>query len=143
AGHTGAGRCAAPTGAARPVRGCARGSTWRGAGGQSSFPWSLSPEAESRLGLLGFLADDVFAGVLDALALVRLRRAEAADLGGNLAALLPVGAADHGLGLRRGGDGDAFRRRVQHRVREAQRQVQVLALHGGAVTHADQLELAL
>src|SRR5690606_3263748 len=111
--------------------------------GNLLFHGLWSPEAESRLGLLGFLADDVFAGVLDALALVRLRRAEAADLGGNLADLLPVGAADHDLGLRRGGDGDAFRRRVQHRVREAQRQVQVLALHGGTVTHADQLELAL
>src|SRR5690606_5494449 len=93
--------------------------------------------------LLGFLADDVFAGVLDALALVRLRRTEAADLGCNLADLLLVGAGDHDLGLGRGGDGDAFRGREQHRMREAQRQVQVLALHGGAVTHADQLELAL
>src|SRR5207342_2615869 len=102
-----------------------------------------SPKAESRLGLLGFLADDVLAGVLHALALVGLRRTEAANLGGDFADALLVGARHDDFRLRRGGDGDAFRGREQHRVRETQREVQVLALHRGTVTDADQLELAL
>src|SRR5690606_11416725 len=83
------------------------------------------------------------AGVLHALALVRLRRTEAADLGRNLAHALLVGTGDHDLGLGRGADRDPFRGLEQHRVRKAQRQVQVLALHRGAITDADQLELAL
>src|SRR5690606_25719642 len=99
-------------------------------------------EAEEPLGLLGFLHDDLLAGVADALALVGLRLAERADLGRHLAHLLLVGTADHDLGLRRGSQGDAFRRGEHHRVGEAQVQAQVLALHGGAVTDADQLELA-
>jgi hypothetical protein len=40
-------------------------------------------------------------------------------------------------------DGDAFRGLEHHRVREAERQAQVLALHRGAVTDADQFKLAL
>src|SRR6478672_12700333 len=59
----------------------------------------MSPKAESRLGLLGFLADDVLAGVLHALALVRFRRTETADLGGDFADALLVGAGDDDLGL--------------------------------------------
>src|SRR5690606_1216462 len=93
--------------------------------------------------LLGFLANDVLAGVLHALALVRLGRAEAADLRRHLAHALLVGTGDHDLGLGRGADGDALGDLEQHRVREPQRQVEVLALHRGAVTHAHQLELAL
>src|SRR3546814_10321908 len=72
-----------------------------------------------------------------------LRRTEAADLGRNLAHALLVGTGDHDLGLGRGADRDPVRGLEQHRVRKAQRQVQVLALHRGAVTDADQLELAL
>ena len=40
-------------------------------------------------------------------------------------------------------DRDAFRNRIVHRVREAERQVQHLALHRGAEADADQLELLL
>src|SRR5690606_31438113 len=58
-----------------------------------------SPEAEAPSGLLGFLADDGLAGVLDALALVRLGWAEAADLGRHLANALLVGTGDQDLGL--------------------------------------------
>src|SRR5690554_548702 len=105
-------------------------------------------EADRRAGfpalcLLGFLADDVLAGVLHALALVGLRRSVPADLRGDLADLLLVGAGDQDLGLGRRGDGDAVRDREHHRVRKAQGQVQVLALHRGTVAHAHQLELAL
>src|SRR5690606_32396733 len=164
---------AAPTGAARRVRGCARGSTWRDAGGRFSCPWSALywkrigaypgmeaggrgmlerscrfdsplPTSGSRpSGLLGFLADDGFVGVLHALALVRLGRTEAADLGGDFAPRLLVGAGDDDLGLGRRAQGDALRRREHDRVREAQREVEVLALDSGAVANAHQLELAL
>src|SRR3546814_362084 len=105
------------------------------------FPYTTLFRSGS--GLLGFLTNDVLAGVLHALALVRLRRTEAADLGRNLAHALLVGTGDHDLGLGRGADRDPVRGLEQHRVRKAQRQVQVLALHRGAVTDADQLELAL
>ena len=49
--------------------------------------------------LLAFFAEDILAAILDALALVGLRLAPAADFGGDLADLLPVDAAD----LDRGG----------------------------------------
>src|SRR5690606_12278111 len=94
------------------------------------------------LRLLGFLADDDFVGVLHALALVGLRRSESADLGGNFADQLLVRAGDQDLGLRRRGDRDAFRRLDHDRVREAQRQVQVLALDSGAGADAGQRGLA-
>src|SRR5690606_4830739 len=115
----------------------------------SGSAWAYSRGAgrpapgEAALRLLGFLANDDFVGVLHALALVGLRRTDGADLGGDLANALLVGALDQDLGLGRGGQRDAFRRHEHHRVREAQRQAEVLALHGGAVTHANQLELAL
>src|SRR5690606_282604 len=93
--------------------------------------------------LLGFLADDDLVGVLHTLALVGLGRPETADLRCNLADLLLVGTGHQDFGLGRRGDGDAVRDREQDRMREAQGQVQVLALHRGTVADADQLELAL
>src|SRR6266571_470068 len=62
--------------------------------------------------LLAFLAEDVFARVFDALALVGLGRPEIADLGRHLAHLLLVDAGDHDLGRARRGDLDAVRDRV-------------------------------
>src|SRR5688572_23447821 len=103
----------------------------------------VSPKAEDRLGLLGFLANDVLAGVLHALALVGLRRTETADLGSDFTDLLLVRAGHEDLGLGRSRDGDAVRGLEQHRVREPEREVQVLALHRGTIADADQLELAL
>src|SRR3546814_15856876 len=88
------------------------------------FPYTTLFRAGS--GLLGFLTNDVLAGVLHALALVRLRRTAAADLGRNLAHALLVGTGDHDLGLGRGADRAAVRGLEQHRVRKARRQVQVL-----------------
>src|SRR5438045_1400857 len=58
--------------------------------------------------LLAFLAQDVLACVLDALALVGLRLAVSADLGRDLADLLPVGAVDDDLGRLGQRDGDAL-----------------------------------
>src|SRR6187397_206019 len=91
--------------------------------------------------LLAFLHHDLLARIAHALALVGLRRAVAADHRGNLADLLAVHALHHDLGLARRLDGDAFGHREVHRVREAEREVEALALHRRAVADADELEL--
>src|SRR5688572_19238660 len=96
-----------------------------------------------RLLLLGFLDYDLLVGIAHALALVRLRAAVGAHLGGHLPDLLPVHALDHDLGLGRRLDLDAFRHRVGHRVREAEREIELVALALGAVADADQLQLLL
>src|SRR5262245_5988414 len=90
--------------------------------------------------LLAFLAEDVFAGVPDALALVWLGRPEVANLGRHLADLLLVDAGHHDLGRPRCRDRDAFRDRIDDLVAVAERQLQVLALHGGAIADAGDLE---
>src|ERR1700735_5158421 len=62
--------------------------------------------------LLRLFQRNLFVGILHALALVRLRRPEAANLGGGLADALTVDTLDEDLGLGRRLDGDAFRNRV-------------------------------
>src|SRR5512138_1270388 len=78
--------------------------------------------------LLRFLQLDLFAGVAHALALVRLGRTIAADLRGDLTDSLPVRAFDDDFGLARRFDRDALGSGIDDRMREAERQVQVLAL---------------
>src|SRR5580704_2932954 len=90
--------------------------------------------------LLAFLAEDALAGIFDALAFVRLRRAIIADLGGDLADLLPVAAGDHNLDRPRRRDGDAFGDRIDDVVAIAERDLQILALHRGAIADAIDLE---
>src|SRR5262245_41550320 len=107
------------------------------------FSTMVLPKPERPLGLLGFLQGDFFAGVAHALALVGLRRTERADLRGDLADALLVGALDQDLGLGRHRDGDAFRGLEHDRVREAERQVEVLAGERGAIADTDQLQLLL
>src|SRR5262249_6031370 len=78
-----------------------------------------------------------------ALATVRLRRPEVADLGRGLADELLVGAVqDQDRALRVGRDGrrDALGQRVDDRVRVAEREVEHLALLLDAVAGALQLE---
>src|SRR6185503_2957989 len=106
----------------------------RGGGGVRigrAWPWLL---------LLAFFAEDILAAVLDALALVRLGLAPAADLGRDLADLLLVDAAD----LDRVGVGrldfDPLGNREVDVVAIAQLQAQVLALGGGAIADAGDLE---
>src|SRR5450759_3110283 len=94
----------------------------------------------SPLLLLAFLAEDVFACVFHALALVGLGRTITADLGGDLADFLLVDAGDHDLGRLRRRDGDAFRDRKIHVVAEAKLQVKRPALHRGAVADAGDLQ---
>src|SRR6185312_6908884 len=70
---------------------------------ESGHGWPVFAEGPA-LSLLGFLQRDLFAGIAHALALVRLRRAEAANLGCHLTHRLLVRALDQDLGLRRGFD---------------------------------------
>src|SRR5690242_15389222 len=93
--------------------------------------------------LLGFFNHDALVVIAHALALVRLRRTVSSDLRSHLPDLLLVDALDQDLGLLRGLDGDALRGLVDHRVREAERQVHLVTGRRGAVTHADQGQLAL
>src|SRR5688572_9052826 len=108
-----------------------------------AFLFIRNSRSDARSLLLRFLQLDLFARVAHALALVGLRRAEIADVRGDLADLLHVRALDDDLGLAGRLDRDAFGRGVNDRVREAERQVQVLALRLRAVTDTDELELAL
>jgi hypothetical protein len=89
------------------------------------------------------LAADVLARVADALALVRLGLAQLADVGRDLADLLLVDPLDGELGGRLDGERDAVGRLDQHRVAEAERELQVRALGLHAVADADDLELLL
>src|SRR5712671_4812353 len=93
--------------------------------------------------LLAFLAEDVFACVFDALALVGLGPAETADLGRDLADLLTVDPGDDDLGRLRRRDRDAGRDRIDHVMAVAERDLQILALHRRAIADAGDLELPL
>src|ERR1700749_4795241 len=79
--------------------------------------------------LLRFFQRNFFVGILHALALVGLRRPEAADLRRGLADALTVDALDDDLGLARRLDGDALGDREIDQMRITQGQGQVLALN--------------
>src|ERR1700757_2595731 len=93
--------------------------------------------------LLAFLAEDVFARVLDALALVGFGLAESADFGGDVADLLLVDAGDDDLGRLGYRDGYPLRDGVNDIVAVAELDLKVLALQGGAIADAGDLEPAL
>src|SRR5215469_1251326 len=78
--------------------------------------------------LLRFLQGDLLTRVAHTLALVGLRRLVRADLGGHLADLLAIRALDHDLRLRRRLGLHALGQLVHDRVREAERQVELVAL---------------
>src|SRR5437667_12669379 len=86
--------------------------------------------------LLSFLAEDVLACVLDALALVGLGRPERADLGRDLSDFLAVDAGHHDFGRPRRHDGDAVGDRIGDVVAEPERELQVLALHRRTIADA-------
>src|SRR5438093_11892776 len=89
------------------------------------------------------LAADGFLRVLDALALVGLRRPQLADLGRHQPDAVLVGALYRqavalGVVLRR----HAFRQRIHHRMGEAEREVDLLALELRLVAHAGDVQRA-
>src|SRR5690606_37059484 len=90
--------------------------------------------------LLGFFQDHAFIRITHALALVGFGFAIGADFSGDLADGLLVGALDHGFGLGRAFDLDPVGDIVQDIMREAQLQLQGVALDLGAETHADQVQ---
>src|SRR5690554_7664327 len=90
--------------------------------------------------LLAFLAEDVFAGVLHALALIGFRPAIAADLRCDLPDPLLVDAADHDFGRLRALDVDAFRDRIEHVVAETEVELQVVTLHRRTIANAVDLK---
>src|SRR5215470_16932589 len=93
--------------------------------------------------LLPFLAEDVLVCVFHALALVRLRRAVAADLGSDLADLLLVDACHHDFGWLWRCDRNAFGDREIDVVRKPELQLQAFALDRSAKSDAGDLELFL
>src|SRR5712691_8069530 len=78
--------------------------------------------------LLAFLAADRLVAVLDPLALVGLGRAERADLGGDLADALAIGAADRDQRRPLAGNPNIPRDRIGHLVAVAELQVEDIAL---------------
>src|ERR1700756_3939537 len=101
------------------------------------------PSLTVRLGTLANLSADVLALVADALALVRLGRANLANLCGRLADLLLVRALDDDLRRRRHVEADAGARLDHDRVRIADEQLEVAALERCAIADALDLELLL
>src|SRR5581483_9129029 len=93
--------------------------------------------------LLAFLAEDALVGIFDALALVGLRRPIFADFGCDLPDLLAIRARNHDLDRPRRGNRDALRDRIDNVMTIAERELQVLALHRGAVADPVDLEPAL
>src|ERR1700730_3777417 len=93
--------------------------------------------------LLALLAEDIFARIPHALALVGLGRPEAADFRRDLADLLFVDAGHQDFGRLRGHDRDALRDRVDHVMAVAERDMKDLALDSGALADARDIELAL
>src|SRR5437879_1399039 len=92
-----------------------------------------------------FIAGAVEGNLRDAvfLALVGLGRALRANLGGDLAHQLLVDAGDDDLGLRRRRHLDALGHLLHHRVREAERQIELVALRLCTESDADQRKALL
>src|SRR5476649_1472751 len=91
--------------------------------------------------LLAFFAPDRLGRVLDALALVRLGRTQAADLRSELPDLLAIGSGDLDLGRLQRLDLDAGGDRNLDVVAEAQLQVQHLGVSRGTIADAVDLEV--
>src|SRR5262245_27456134 len=93
--------------------------------------------------LLAFLAEDVFAGVLDAFPFVGLRLAECANFSGDVANLPLIDAGDHDLSRPGHCARYAFRDRINDIVAIAELDLQIPALQRGSITDAADLEPAL
>src|SRR6185312_12001432 len=106
-------------------------------------PLLINADRHGLLTSLSDLAADLFAGVANALALVGVRLTQLADVGSNFADLLLVDAGDGELGSALHGEGDAVGGIHDHRVAEAQGELEVRSLGLHAVTGADDLEVLL
>src|SRR4029077_7587180 len=95
--------------------------------GGYGHPSCSSMDLCSRLLLLRLFDDHALADIAHTLALVRLRRPRRADLRRDLAYLLLVDALDHDLGLLRRLALHALWHRVHDWMREAERQVDLVA----------------
>src|ERR1700733_14106316 len=134
-------RCAWANGARRAACACPRpGAMRRARVPCAARSWLRVWSSPAPLLLLAFLAEDAFVGIFDALALVGLRRPVFTDLGGDLTDFLAVAAGNHDLDRTRRGNRDAFRNRIDDIVAVAERDLQVFALHRGAVTDAVDFE---
>src|SRR5437016_4625787 len=92
--------------------------------------------------LLAFLAANRLVAILDPLALVRLGWAERADLGGDLADPLAIGAADRDRGRPLADDLHVLGDRINDIVAVAELQGEGAALHRGPVADAIDVEVA-
>src|SRR6185436_4450750 len=93
-------------------------------------------------GLSGLLLQH-FTRVANALLLIRVGLAQAAEVGGDLADQLPIDARHRDVRLLVDGDIDPLGDVEDHRMRIAEREVNLLALHLRAVADADDVELLL
>src|SRR5947208_12798964 len=103
----------------------------------------MRPSLTVKLGTLAHLPAHVLALVANALALVRLRRANLANLGGRLADLLFVGALDDDLGRRRDLEADARPGLDRDGVGVSDLQLEIGALERRAVADALDLQALL
>src|SRR5882762_932268 len=111
---------------------------------RSLFFWMVDSLMALSRPRLALLAADGFLGVLDALALVRLGRPHLADLRGGEPHQVLVGALHRDpVRLRVVLGADPFRQREAHRVREADDELDLLALQLGLVTYARDVQRAL
>ena len=97
---------------------------------------NVSPLLLFTLAGFAFLADDILANIADALALVRLGRADTADLGSELADLLLVDTGDAEMQSILQLDLDGIGVLKLNGMREAQGQGQLAALLGGTIADA-------
>src|ERR1700722_6710826 len=93
--------------------------------------------------LLRLFKRNLLVRIFHALALVGLRRPEAADLRRRLPDPLPIDALDDDLGLAGRLDRDAVGDRIIDQMRVAQSQGEALRLHRGAKADTPELELLL
>src|SRR6185295_1060421 len=93
------------------------------------------------LDCLAFLADDTFIAVAHALALIWLRRIEAADFRSHLSDYLSIRSFNRQLRVFLDRHLDLVGYRINHRMRIAEAEIHILALNGGFETDALDLQL--
>src|SRR5262249_7592487 len=113
-----------------------RAATARAPGPAAFRSCHLAWSSPAPLLLLAFFAEDPLVGIFDALAFIGFGRPVLANFGGNLADPLLVAARNDDLDRPWGCNRDALRDRIDDVVAVAERDLQVFALHGGAIADA-------